>query len=239
MTPVYLHGLPSGPEELALTGLSLPCPARHGDEAATLQQIAALSGPLHLIGFSLGAALALRLAPRLQPARITLISPAGPLELGDFLPQMAGAPVFRAARRPWALRALTAAQALGFRLAPDRALAALFHTAPPADRALLSGPHRGALLSAIRSSLGPGRPAYLAEITRYVQPWAGLLPQVTAPVTIWQGAADTWSPPAMAQAVARALPAARLQLLPGLGHYSTLIHALPLALAPDEPPDEP
>lgn len=232
MRAVYLHGLPGGPEELALAGVSLPCPVRRGDEADTLAQIRAMAGgePLHLIGFSLGAALALRLAPALAPARLTLISPAGPLELGDFLPRMAGAPVFRAARRPMLFRALTAMQSLAFTHAPARSLETLFASAPTADRALLTAENQRLLLQAIRSSLGPGRAAYRAEIARYVQPWADLLARVPCPVTLWQGEADTWTPPDMAKALQAALPRADLHLLPGLGHYSTLCHALPLAL---------
>ncbi len=52
--------------------------------------------PLVLVGFSLGAAAALRVAPHLgkRVQRINLVSPAAPLTLGDFLDGMAGAPVF-------------------------------------------------------------------------------------------------------------------------------------------------
>jgi pimeloyl-ACP methyl ester carboxylesterase len=230
MRAIYLHGLPGGPEEMALAGVNLPCPDRTKGEAAVLAALSRMrDAPLHLIGFSLGAALALRLAPHLPVAKLTLISPAGPLELGNFLPDMAGAPVFRAARRPLLFRALTAIQALAFKHAPARSLETLFHSAPAADKALLTAANQKLLLSAIRASLGPRRAGYLAEISRYVQPWAAVLPQITAPVTIWQGEADTWSPPAMAKALAAALPHADLRLLPGQGHYSTLCHALPLA----------
>lgn len=232
MKAVYLHGLPGGPEELALAGVALPCPVRRGDEKETLAQIQAMTGaePLHLIGFSLGAALALRLAPALAPARLTLISPAGPLELGNFLPEMAGAPVFRAARRPVLFRLMTALQSLAFTHAPARSLETLFATAPPADCALLTVDNQRLLLQAIRTSLGSGRAAYLAEITRYVQPWAACLARVPCAVTLWQGEMDSWTPPAMARTLHAALPKAELRLLPGLGHYSTLCHALPLAL---------
>lgn len=233
MTPFYLHGLPGGPEELSLAGSpnALPCLDRSGGDDAIVARLAG-AGPLHLIGFSLGAALALRLAARLPVAQLTLISPAAPLTLGNFLPDMAGAPVFRAARRPWLLRALTALQAAGFQNAPARSLQALFHNAPAADLALLSAENQRLLLTAYRRCVGQDRAKYLAELIRYVQPWDDVLPRISAPVTLWYGADDTWSPPAMAQALARALPQTRLHLLPQMGHYSTLCHALPLTHPP-------
>ena len=231
-TPVYLHGLPGGAEELALAGVTMAVAPRPGGLEATAAQIRAMvPGPLHLVGFSLGGAMALRLAPLLNPARIDLIASAAPLHLGDFLPRMAGAPVFRAARHPALLRALTAAQALGFRAVPGRALQMLFVGAAEGERVLLADPaRRGLLLAGIRGSLGARRAAYLAEVTDYVRRWEVCVPQ-TVPLTIWQGAADTWVPPAMARALCHALPHARLNLLPGLGHYGALIAALPRIVA--------
>lgn len=52
--------------------------------------------------------------------------------------------------------------------------------------------------------------------------------RVTQPVAFWQGLADTWTPPAMARALAAARPETRmLRPFPGLSHYSTLKAALP------------
>lgn len=231
-TPVYLHGLPGGAEELALAGVTMAVAPRAGGLEATAAQIRSMvPGPLHLVGFSLGGAMALRLAPLLNPARIDLIAPGAPLHLGDFLPRMAGAPVFRAARYPVLLRTLTAAQALGFRTLPDRALDMLFAGAAEGDRALLADPARRALLlAAIRGSLAARRAAYLAEVTDYVRRWKVRLPE-RVPLTIWQGEADTWVPPEMARALCASLPHARLNLLPGLGHYGALIAALPRIVA--------
>nr|QQZ49659.1 hypothetical protein JKL49_22710 [Phenylobacterium glaciei] len=45
---------------------------------------------------------------------------------------------------------------------------------------------------------------------------------------LWQGQADSWTPPAMAQALAAARPQSRtLRTFAGLSHYSTLRAALP------------
>lgn len=229
MTPLYLHGLPGGPEELALAGVRIPLVNRTGSEdEITARMLSQTAGkPLHLIGFSLGAALALRLAPRLRPARIDLIAPAAPLELGNFLPQMAGAPVFRAARRPWAFRALTQAQATAWRLAPNVMLNTLFASAPPADRDFLTPDRRATLIASYRACLTEHRAVWLREVQAYVRPWSTALPLIPCPVTIWHGTADTWSPFAMAGALAQVLPDATVIPLPGLGHYTALCHALP------------
>ncbi len=229
IAPLYLHGLPGGPEELELAGVSIPLVNRAGSEdeiaARILQQAA--GKPLYLIGFSLGAALALRLAPLLRPAKIDLIAPAAPLELGDFLPQMAGAPVFKAARRPWVFRALTQGQATAWQLAPKVMLNTLFASAPPADRDFLTPDRRAALIASYRTCLTENRAVWLREVQAYVRPWSTALPLIPCPVTIWHGTADTWSPFAMAGALARALPDAQVMPLLGLGHYTALCHALP------------
>lgn len=229
MKRLYLHGLLGDARELELAGVSLPVLDRTGSEDAVAARVAAFAGdePLHLIGFSLGAALALRLAPLVHPAKIDLIAPAAPLELGDFLPDMAGAPVFKAARHPLAFRALTMVQVAGWHLAPKVMLNMLFASAPPADRAFLTVETRKTLISSYRACLTQNRAVWLREVAAYVRPWSTALPLIPCPVTIWHGTADTWSPYPMATALARALPRAQVMPLPGLGHYTALRHALP------------
>ncbi|TAD79318.1 MAG: alpha/beta hydrolase [Sphingomonadales bacterium] len=184
-------------------------------------------GPLELIGFSAGAAAALRLAPHLgaRVQRIDLVSPAAPLALGDFLGSMAGEPVFRAAlagRAPFA--ALTWAQAQVVRLAPTRMAAALMAKARGADRELAADPHflRHLALS-LRASLIEQRGAYICEIRHYVSDWRPALAEIEAPVAIWQGSEDDWTPSSMAQALAEALPVRPdVTMLAGLSHFSAL-----------------
>lgn len=184
-------------------------------------------GPLALVGFSLGAAAALRVAPHLgdRVERIDLVAPAAPLQLGDFLGGMAGAPVFRAAlagRLPFA--ALTFAQAQAARLAPGRMAAALMTKAKGQDRALAADPQFiAALAKSLRTSLLEQRAAYMAEIRAYVSDWRADLARIRQPVAIWQGSADDWTPPAMAEALADALPQPpRFTMIEGLSHFSTL-----------------
>lgn len=235
MTPtLYLHGLPGGAEELSLGAAAAgwTVPDRLGWRLGYEAGLAALAENLpprcQLFGFSLGAMTALRLAA-LQPdrvERVTLASAAAPLELGSFLSAMAGAPVFRAAaERPDRLARMTAAQAALARLAPGLVLRLLF-AGTDAGEGRLARRHRALLTMLLRRSYGPGRAAYLAELAAYVAPWAWHLAAVQAPVTLHHGASDRWSPPAMAEALAAALPRARLVRHAGLGHYRTLAAAL-------------
>jgi pimeloyl-ACP methyl ester carboxylesterase len=186
---------------------------------------------LTLIGFSLGARIALEIAVRLpgQVREVVLISAAGPLECGDFLPHMAGRAVFRTAQRsPRLFQSLTATQSILSRSAPNLLFKALFANAQGADRMLASDAHfRRTVQTMIAASLQSGATGYRREVLAYVAPWADLLPRVRAPVTIWHGTADNWSPPAMADALAARLPhVAAVHKLPGLSHYSTLAAAI-------------
>lgn len=237
---VYLHGLPGSPAELSLAGphsawldadlvLAPDRNAKAGGWAALARQIAQWAGndPVDLVGFSLGGAAALRLAPLLgeQVARIDLIAPAAPLSLGEFLPDMAGGAMFGTARdRPGLFALVCRVQALAARLAPALLVKALLADTRGGDAALARDPAFRALLAAIlRQTFAAGGTAYRAEIADYVSDWERALDQVSLPVTIWQGDQDNWVPPPMARALATRLPAgAQLELLPGLSHYSAL-----------------
>jgi len=222
MDQFYLHGLPGGAAELALAGVTLPVLDRQGE-------LALPQGPLHLVGFSLGAALALRMAAQHpdKVAHLTLMSPAAPLELGNFLPDMAGQAVFKAARRKPLFHAFTMAQAAMVRLAAGLLARQLIATCDTSDRALLSSAQGARIFRRIlRQGYGANRPAYLREVPHYVQPWADGLARVTCPATLHHGTADTWAPPAMTTALAKALPQAEVQMHEGLGHYATMVAVL-------------
>jgi pimeloyl-ACP methyl ester carboxylesterase len=240
---VYLHGVPGGPAELALfggtpfAGCDLFAPDR---TAATLGDVAALAAaidarfagqPVALVGFSLGAFVALQLAARLgdRVTRIDLVAAAAPLESGDYLGAMAGAPVFRAARAaPWRFAALLRTQALLARVAPGLLYRIVFAGAAGADRALVGQPRfRVGIHTILANALRDGAPGYRRELLAYVAPWSAIPGKVTAPVTLWHGSEDNWAPIAMAGALAAALPnVAAVHRLAGLSHYSTLAHAL-------------
>ncbi len=242
---LYFHGLPGSAAELVAFGTETGLGVGHFHVAVRGDTLAAGPGETYferlaaqilrqypddrlvLVGFSLGAAAALRVAPHLgeRVQRIDLVSPAAPLGIGNFLAGMAGAPVFRAARAgriPFAL--LTFMQAQAARFTPAKMAAMLMATARGADRDLAAEPTFMAQLEAsLRCSLLTQRAAYRQEILLYVADWEAELAKVTQPVSIWQGSEDNWTPPAMAQALAARLPARpEVEVLPGLSHFSTL-----------------
>ena len=233
----YFHGQPGGPGEWqarAPPGLLAFTPDRN--TAAGVGELAALvasrsaEGPLTLIGFSLGAPIALDVSRQLvdRVAHVHLILPAAPLALGDFLDAMAGGALFRLAQsRPTLFRLVARLQSLISRTTPHFVINRLFASTAGDDRALSRDPNfRQAMAAVLRAGLGLSPNGFIAEVSAYAAGTAGL-PPVTAPVTIWQGDQDNWTPPAMAKALAQALPGdVTLNLLPGCSHYSALRAAL-------------
>ncbi|WP_164157317.1 alpha/beta fold hydrolase [Sandarakinorhabdus rubra] len=198
--------------------------------AAQVAQSCALE-PLTLIGFSLGAPAALAVARDLgkRVAQVHLVSPAAPLALGDFLDDMAGGTLFRMAQsRPRLFRMAVHLQSLLAQTAPNFLLDRLFATAAGKDRALFREPaFRQAMAQVLREGLGRDPRGFIADVAAYVADGGADLAHVGAPVTIWQGTQDNWTPPAMARALAGALPGpVTLHLLPGCSHYSALRAAL-------------
>lgn len=239
---VYLHGQPGSPAELTLFGGAAPADwwvpdrqrecagaaaAQHLDRLARAVRQRAAGRPVRLAGFSLGGWLALELAARLPDLDlvIELISPAGPLGDGAVLARMAGGAVFGLARRaPWAFAGLAMVQGLIARLAPAVLVAALGGSAGGADRALWQQPgFRMAMADNLRAGMGQGTAVYRREIAAYVGDWAAGPGAIAHPVRVWHGAADSWSPPELVEALIATLPAGvERVLLPGAGHYATL-----------------
>jgi pimeloyl-ACP methyl ester carboxylesterase len=187
--------------------------------------------PVSLVGFSLGAMAALRIAAARpdRVGRLVLASPAAPLELGDFLPSMAGGPVFKAAMRgDFVLYALCVAQSLLLHASPAFLFKTMLSGAPQAEQDLMQTPAAAtALREGMKLCLGRRHASYRREMAAFVQPWAHLIRDIHCDVQIWQGTRDTWTPPAMAAALAAHLaPHATVTSCEGLGHYSTLAAAL-------------
>ncbi len=240
-TYVWLHGLPGTPDEIdtfapdtlrkdiiridRLSGAGRTCELSW--LAAFDDATRHVSRPMIVIGFSLGSMAALHVGAR-RPVRVAglmLASPAAPLEWGNFLPSMAGRMVFEAARRGfWAQQVLSTVQSAMLALNWRHLQSQMLHGVSPAERSLLETSAASAVLrKGLRACLGRHRTAYHRELQAYVRPWSDVISKVTQPVEIWQGESDTWTPPAMAQALhARLGPRATLKTCEGLGHYSTL-----------------
>jgi len=256
---VYMHGLPGTAAELRLCsnggwmqGSQLFVPDRHrlAGQGGAAEHFARLSdiiaeqsggASIHLVGFSLGAAAALRVAARLKGAvhRIDLIAPAAPLTLGDFLGAMAGGGLFGMARdHPRRFRLACSLQGVLARVAPAVLVRTLLAGSRGADRQLASRAEFRALLTALLAeTFAAGAVPYRTEIAAYVAQWEPVLAAVTQPVTIWQGDQDNWVPPAMALALAERLSCAdEVRMLPGLSHYSTLAWYLDRFRPGDSPP---
>jgi pimeloyl-ACP methyl ester carboxylesterase len=240
---VYCHGLPGSPEELSAFETSTPLQHVHAldrlghykgsyeDSVLSAFDAMRVDEPVTVVGFSLGAMSAVHIAARrgLLVHKLILISPAAPLQLGNFLPVMAGRPVFEAAQAgDWALRLFTASQASLVALAPKLAVKTMFHASPDAELDLLASPRFvEVVVRGLRTCLGPRQAAYRGELHAYVRPWAHVLDDIRCETEIWSGTLDDWAPPAMSEALKERLgDRASLNVCPGLGHYSTLRTAL-------------
>lgn len=251
---VYFHGQPGSPAELRLArpggwerspDLLVPDRAQdqpHLQASAYLDHLAASIldrfplGPLRLVGFSLGAFVAIEVALRLiqmAPGRelsLDLVSPAAPLGCGDFLGDMAGGGVFALARdRPVLFGLMTRIQGWLAAAAPAFLFSQIFRSSAGADAALAAEPEFRCVLKAMLAhALGGAALGYRRDVLAYVAQAPERLSALTAPVALWQGEADNWTPPDMTRALAKALSNVReVRTFPGLSHYSTLRAALP------------
>ena len=234
---VYCHGLPGWPAELGAFETSLlhvhaldrlgHAKGSYEESVVCAFDAIGVDEPVTVAGFSLGAMTAAYIAAKRGHlvGKLILISPAAPLELGDFLPAMAGRPVFEAAQAGGvALRLFTAAQASLTALAPELAIKAMFRRSPDAEKSLLASPRfTDAVAAGLRTCLWERQAAYRRELLAYVRPWAHVVREIRCDTEIWSGADDDWAPPAMSAAYKEQLGGrASLNICPGLGHYSTL-----------------
>jgi len=242
----YFHGAPGAPVEAAALhdaavahGIRLLVVERNqADELngedylqGLAQQVRASAAgyPIRLLGFSIGACLALRVAARLEEhvAAIYLLSAAAPLEIPDNRIGMgAGRHTFHWAQQyPRLFLAFARYQAWLAKLNPRLLLRLLFAGAGGSDRALLSQPQTHTWLANIqRDCFQPGISRYVRDIRLYVEPWAEELGKVSAAVSLWHGDADNWAPPAMSSYLAQHLPhVTALTQCAGQAHYSCLL----------------
>jgi pimeloyl-ACP methyl ester carboxylesterase len=240
---IYLHGTPGSPRELAYFAphrADIYAPDRfalgldHDQLAAHLAE--RFPGePLHLIGFSMGSFVAMRVAHRLgaQVVKLDLISAVAPFEAGDYLNDAVGGPLFRlAASGSWLFGVVIWLQRMIARYAPSLLFRFLFAKSRGGDAELARDPSFNRTVSAILvSSLSTHSKAYAREMRTVMRPWADIIPAIATPVTLWYGSEDNWSPPAMAAYLAGHLGnVAADQRIEGGSHYSVLRDALGVIL---------
>lgn len=185
--------------------------------------------PIRLMGFSIGASIALRVSAVLgdEVEAIHLLSPAAPLEIeGNADGMGAGRYTFLLAKRHPVLFSLFARyQALLSRVSPALLLKLLFSGASGRDNELMADPGIRAWLENIQKTcFRDGISVYDRDVKMYVQPWADVLSGVSSKVRIWHGESDNWAPIAMSDYLEAHLDnVVLLKKCTGLSHYSCLI----------------
>lgn len=246
---VYFHGAPGSTQECSLFdshakqhNLRIICFDRFAinqtvDDRHYYQQLASQINNLvsdesiDIIGFSIGAQVALEVGAILsnQVRHIHLISPAAPLNAGDFIDSMAGAPVFKLAlKKPFLFSLLAQCQKLMALLAPQLLVGMLFANAAGKDKQLC---HQKAfkryITPVIKRCFQYGIKGYIRDIKLYVM-WSGDLASHTSSVHLWHGTEDNWSPLAMSSFLSQTIPrATTVKSMEGLSHYSCLYEAAP------------
>ncbi len=108
---------------------------------------------------------------------------------------------------------------------PNRMIRQLLSGYGEADSPL---PHRPDLQDFFRQYLGAayaqGGRASADEIVRFSRSWHLPLPQITTPVHLWHGEADTALPPSFGRHLAEQLPHCSAQFIPAAGHLWILDH---------------
>ena len=233
---IYCHGLPGSPEEIYFLTPEdkkpslILAPHQVNDFIDSVSTTSRRG--LHIIGFSIGALGAVKVAEACKKSvsQLSLISPAAPLELGHFTEIMAGRLVFQTAiRSAFLLRILTTLQYVSTTISSDSLIKALFKNGTESELELLSDPaFIKSLKAALSESYGKNSHYYRQTLLEYVRPWGHRLENITCPVNIYHGFLDSWAPITMAYALQQKFHSdAEIVEYENLGHFSTLRKALP------------
>ncbi len=153
--------------------------------------------------------------------------------MGDFLPKMAGKPVFKAAQvGGFGFDLMVLGQSLMCRLSANVFIKALFSSAQGEDVALIKdADFKNSIAALLKQAMIQDIVHYKAVIGAYVRDWRSVVKEIDVPVRLWHGKADNWSPVEMANALsAQDGGGFELKLFDNLSHYSTLKNALPACL---------
>lgn len=255
---VYFHGVPGAIAECALFesyakqhNLNIICFDRFNigptvsredyyQKIVTAIKSKASDGKVDVIGFSIGAYVALEVCARLneQLGLLHLVSAAAPIDSEGLLDAMAGGAVFKLAKhRPFLFYCLSYFQKALALLAPALLFKILFSSAAGEDKALSEqGEFKRFMIPLLKHSFREGIKGYCCDIRLYSS-WEGELGELNAKVSIWHGSQDNWSPFAMATTLNAMLAGAEgVKVMEGLSHYSCLFEAAPKICAQLGPP---
>lgn len=247
---IYFHGTPGSPDECEIFDfygkqhqLTIICydrstiaPKLQGNAyyQCLADEITNKVGakPVDFIGFSIGAFIALQVCRAMngKVRSLHLVSAAAPLDAGNFIDAAAGKAVFRLAQNhPSAFLWLARVQGEIARRLPGLLLRMLFSSAVGEDKALAEvKTFRAAMTQTLKTCFKRDSLGYARDVIAYVQPWKAMLTDISVDTHIWHGAEDNWSPVAMADFLATALPGcSKVTVLDGLSHYSCLYRAAP------------
>jgi pimeloyl-ACP methyl ester carboxylesterase len=244
---VYFHGAPGSMEECSLFdshakdhNLRIICFDRFAidhsaDRESYYQQLAhqiknqSGTESVDLIGFSIGAHVALEVGSILnkQIGQTHLVSPAVPINSGDFIDHMAGGLVFKLAMKyPLLFKLLTYWQRIMAIIAPQMLVSMLFASATGEDKILSNREDFKRYITPVLKHCFQNRTmGYIRDINYYIT-WPGNLSEHSSNVFIWHGVEDNWSPFSMASYLDNAiLGATNVEPMEGLSHYSCLYKA--------------
>ncbi|MCK2219052.1 alpha/beta hydrolase [Actinomadura sp. ATCC 31491] len=177
-------------------------------------------GRFAVLGGAAGAPYALACAWALadRVSAVALVSGVGPLERPESLAGLGPEPrrLVRLSRRAPGLARLVVA---GARAHPLTAFQRLLDALPEPDRRVAARPEvRRSLLESYALAFRQGTAGQVRDWAVLAMPWGFRPGDVEAPVRIFHGALDGLVPLAHAEALAAALPRARLTAFPGEGH---------------------
>lgn len=247
---IYFHGVPGGTSEINTFKNSAQKHALHivcqdrlalnycGSDTLYFQTLASdikvLSEgrKVDIVGFSIGAFVALQVS-RFIPGLVKslhLVSPAAPLEAGNFLNHMAGKTVFQLAQKaPLVFKALSLWQKFLALYWPKILVKMLFATASAKDKDLVKNRQfQNEIQLILTDCFARNTQGYIRDIYRYVSPWHESLASVAVKTHLWHGEQDNWSPIGMSEYLHKQIPAQTfIHRMPGLSHYSCVYAAMP------------
>lgn len=171
------------------------------------------------------AACAWKIPQRLTTA--TIVSGTAPFDLPgvrEALSKQERQEYGMAEKMPWLFRLFLSKFARDARKNPA-SLDAMFKNAPDADKALLTQPGvRHAFENMVKGAFEQGARAAAYDWAIIARPWGFSLREITMPVHIWHGEADTSVSVEHARILAETIPDAHTRFFPNEGHLLIVTH---------------